>query len=501
MKILFVGPHPFRGGGVAYYQQALAKAFYSRGNEVFILAPVTQFFGTKDSYIKRAENADFKYAKVSELINNKLYYFRSPEPILDCESSKEEQLFKEFLKKINPDVIHFHAARPASTIRISKEFGIPVIVSLHDYWFLCNTGFLCRWNNEVCEGPNNGVNCARYCDVHKVPIYGFKEKFRKLLPQNLINVIKYIRDEGLSHFINKQSYVENLLNNYKNKEILQDKEAKPANIEKWNFRINFMREMLNQYADLIIAVSNGSKRIFIQNDIDSQKIKMLHSGFEFADNFFSFTKKKKDFINFAYIGPIWREKGLHILLKAFQKMGKVKGCNLYVYGKISMGNYGHIMKRLIKKMGMPNIIFKGEFNYGDLPSIYEEIDVQIIPPIIPDTSPRTVWEALSSGTPTIASNTGGIPDFIKDGVNGLLFEAGNPDDLAEKIKRIIDEPDLIHKLRQGIKKLKTIEEHADELLKIYESLLNNNMKSMRELMENTCKCSEETEFNLKESEF
>ncbi len=473
MKILFLGPHPFKGGGVAYYQQALAKAFYAKGNEVITLSLSTDF-GATNSYIKKEEAPHFKYAKVYELVSNKLYYFRSPEPLLDCQSPEEEKVFREFLKAIRPDVVHFHAARPASSIKISKEFDAPVIVSLHDYWFICNAGFLCRRNNEVCEGPRNGLNCARFCDVSRVPLGGLKERLRQLMPPWLTNTLKYLRDEGLSRFVNKQSYIDNILNNHKIKEDSQDNNIKTANLEKWDYRANFMREMLNRYTNLIIVVSNGAKRIFIENGVSLNKIRALHSGFEYVNGFFTFKKRKRELINLAYIGPIWREKGLHILLKAFQSLNTAKVCNLYIYGKISMGNYGHLMKKVIQKINGSNIFFKGEFNYNDLPSIYEDIDVQIIPPIIPDTSPRTVWEALSSGTPVIASNTGGIPDFIQDGVNGLLFEPGNPDDLANKIRMILDEPNLIQKLRQGIKKLKTIDEHADELIKIYEGLLSNN---------------------------
>jgi glycosyltransferase involved in cell wall biosynthesis len=81
---------------------------------------------------------------------------------------------------------------------------------------------------------------------------------------------------------------------------------------------------------------------------------------------------------------------------------------------------------------------------------------------------------LSSGTPPIASNIGGIPDFVKDEVNGLLFESGNSDDLAQKMKRILDDQNLIQKLRRGIKRLKTIEEHSLELITIYENAISEN---------------------------
>ena len=54
----------------------------------------------------------------------------------------------------------------------------------------------------------------------------------------------------------------------------------------------------------------------------------------------------------------------------------------------------------------------------------------------------TSVEAMAAGKPVIASRIGGLPYTVSDGLTGLLFEPGNAFDLAEKIGRLLDEPQL-----------------------------------------------------------
>lgn len=74
-------------------------------------------------------------------------------------------------------------------------------------------------------------------------------------------------------------------------------------------------------------------------------------------------------------------------------------------------------------------------------------------------------------TPVIASRAGGIPELVKDGVNGLLFEPGDVQDLKKKIEYVIDNPALLDKLRQDMPVVKGIEENAGEMEEIYSGLI------------------------------
>lgn len=64
-------------------------------------------------------------------------------------------------------------------------------------------------------------------------------------------------------------------------------------------------------------------------------------------------------------------------------------------------------------------------------------------------NPISIIEAMSIGLPVVAPRVGGIPDIIKDRINGLLFETNNKDDCAEKLLYLIDNEKLRIKIRKN----------------------------------------------------
>lgn len=114
----------------------------------------------------------------------------------------------------------------------------------------------------------------------------------------------------------------------------------------------------------------------------------------------------------------------------------------------------------------------GHFNNNMISKIFSEIDILIVPSIWPENSPLVIQEAFLARTPVIASDIGGVPELITHNVNGLLFRANDSADLYNKVELIINNPDYVENLRQNISAVKTIEENAEELEKIYSRLIN-----------------------------
>ena len=84
----------------------------------------------------------------------------------------------------------------------------------------------------------------------------------------------------------------------------------------------------------------------------------------------------------------------------------------------------------------------GWCSQDDLPRHYRDADICLVPTIAQDALSITSVEAMAAGRPVIASRIGGLPYTVSDGLTGLLFEPGNAFDLAEKIGRLLDEPQL-----------------------------------------------------------
>ena len=119
----------------------------------------------------------------------------------------------------------------------------------------------------------------------------------------------------------------------------------------------------------------------------------------------------------------------------------------------------------------------------DLREFYEAADVVILPSLKEGLG-YTMLEAGLYKVPFIGSRTGGIAEFIEDGINGYLFETGNASDLAEKIKFIAEHPDEAKKsalkLSEKVLQLCSCKEYFEKLTNIYQSLLDDDFMAKKD---------------------
>ena len=139
---------------------------------------------------------------------------------------------------------------------------------------------------------------------------------------------------------------------------------------------------------------------------------------------------KPDNFIFLFVGRLEETKGINLLLDAFdkwQKNKKAKNANLYVIGESVNQKYQSLNQEKIK--------FIGQVPYSKLPYFYNAADVVVVPSYY-ESFGFVALEANSSGLPVIASDVGGLPDIIKDGVNGYLFSTRKPKDLISKMDKL-----------------------------------------------------------------
>ncbi len=105
--------------------------------------------------------------------------------------------------------------------------------------------------------------------------------------------------------------------------------------------------------------------------------------------------------------------------------------------------------------------------------MYKMANVTVVPSILYDNSPMVVYESFMCSTPVVASRIGGIPELVKHGYNGFLFEPGDNTELAKILNMVSRDPEILKKLEIGAYKSSKkydIEKHIDKLEEIYRSL-------------------------------
>lgn len=133
----------------------------------------------------------------------------------------------------------------------------------------------------------------------------------------------------------------------------------------------------------------------------------------------------------AYAGRITPEKGVEILLAAAAKSGL----------PVRLAGDYSAMRRLVTG-APPNAEFLGGLNSDQLVEFYRNARFLVIPSRCFEPFGIVTIEAMSYGLPVIASKIGGLPEIVEDGVTGFLFEPGNAEDLASKMRPLWEKPGL-----------------------------------------------------------
>jgi len=228
-------------------------------------------------------------------------------------------------------------------------------------------------------------------------------------------------------------------------------------------KVNYIWLSFVKMVDLVTAPSNFLKKKFIDHGISEEKI--VFSDYGMNNKLLKpLHGKPNSKLRFAYIGSIMPHKGVHVLVEAFSKLTDTSA-ELRIYG--DPGYNPNYYERIRQMVTNPGIRFMGRFDNNRVYEILAETDVLVVPSIWYENSPLTIHEAALAGVPVITSNIGGMAELIKRMKNGLLFEVENANNLCEKMKLLIDNPQLIKELKGKANEVKTIEENAKELESIY----------------------------------
>ncbi|MFC2108598.1 glycosyltransferase [Candidatus Bipolaricaulota bacterium] len=234
----------------------------------------------------------------------------------------------------------------------------------------------------------------------------------------------------------------------------------------WLIRRLFVEPIAAMMHWLALRASDGAMVIAASQSIAKQYASASSHSFVFAPSSISGNEivDRQDTcrttpIRLLFVGRLVPVKGLAYLIEA---LALLVDDGLPVHLElVGAGPQRRALESLTAERGIASVVeFSGEIPFGsDLLAHYRMADIFVLPSLSEGT-PRVLWEAMASGVPIVAACVGGIPDLISHGETGLLVNPRAPGQLAESIRRLIEDKELRKRLIQSGYSL--VEKHTVE---------------------------------------
>lgn len=218
-------------------------------------------------------------------------------------------------------------------------------------------------------------------------------------------------------------------------------------------------DLLNR-ADLLLAPSRFLRENYIAQGVRPDHFHHLRDGVDLSA-LKDFRRTSTDLARFGYVGSLLPHKGIVTLIEA-ANAGKF---DLTLHGPFEPDRIPFHAE--LRRRAGPTIRFAGRFN--DLRVPFSQMDCLVLPSECYENCPAAILQAFATSTPVIASRIGGIPELVEEGVNALLFRAGDRNELQGCLERASNRG-LLSTLTTRIHAPADLEDHAARLVEFYETV-------------------------------
>ena len=171
--------------------------------------------------------------------------------------------------------------------------------------------------------------------------------------------------------------------------------------------------------------------------------------------------------DFFYLGRLNVSKGVHVAIQAFKQI-KEENARLHIVGD---GSEEGALKKLAK--GDNRIIFHGALYENDLVQLFNKCSFGIVPSIWHETFGYVIIMFMNNGIPIIGSNMGAIPELIRDGDCGFIYNAHDVESLQKIMEKVLVDEKILNKLSQNAilaSKKFSIDDEIKATIKVYNSV-------------------------------
>lgn len=424
-------------------------------------------------------------------------------------SSSHSSLIAKFLKDRGVDVLHIHVFEGIAFDLVGivkREARIPVVVTPHNYMALCPQIDLLHQERRVCDDYDGGRKCA---GCLKVPDFRWEKRrrarlhsLRSVLGSGVYDSIKPI-GAGLVHSVSRwlpkasarrsfevpstpgTDFAEHLspgeplaherllANTDRHLVVLCDAgKRRGAGIAALNL------------ADRVLAPGAYLKRVHESMGVNPAVLRHVPLGLRHLDDLRESTRRSESFdrvpwrasdprpLRLVYFGNCWVNKGLAILVEAVERLDAATLARI----ELDIHASGDDRPFRMRLRARSEVRFHGAYTPADLGPALERADAGVFPGIALENSPIVILEMLTAGRFVIASKRGAMEGFIREGVNGTLFNPGDPVALAAAITRVAHGviPLPTRRAVQEASQSRTLKEFVDEVEGTYVEVVASN---------------------------
>lgn len=392
--------------------------------------------------------------------------------------SRLELLFFELFKTLNPNIIHiqfFCGVNALSILRASSGKLAKIILTLHTHALFCTRGdcfddgevcALDSWEKCACQNCHNasrrnGLSLLQYNRVRKARCWEIVSK------SDVIICCSHWQEQTLRRFVGNKSktvvlyYGVQIPSRYKSCITKQEVESVDVDWQKF-------RQIIFHYgwgeqisAETIRLLDKGGEQQNYAKKVlgdDFQKIlSVLDIGFDDIE-------KKSFYPCFGYLGTLWEQKGIDVLLDAAQQIDR---CDFKILMAVNCDSTREYDARQLDRLkNNPKIEIITNLNRGDFyEKFFSQIDYLVVPSLWEETGPMTLFEAFFFKTPVIISNHLSMVEKVREGINALVFD--NAEALAGIMKGLIERRIMIEAKTQKDFPVATAREYAQKVEGIY----------------------------------
>lgn len=400
---------PRHPGGTEIHAHEVARELARRGHEV------TALFTERDLAARDGEVREGRLdgVRTLEVVHQREY--------ADVRESFEEPrslaLFTRLVGELAPDVVHFQhlAVWGSRVLPAARAAGARTVVTLNDYWLLCDIATLLRPDGELCTDGLRGA-CTSCLRRHP---------------------------------------------------LLAERWSEPDAEARWRAaaRARFERHRADfAAADVVVAPSRFLARQFEAAGFRrAEDCEILLYGYPGTLH----PPRRRDpsrKLRVGFVGGIYPSKGVHVLVKAFRHLVG-EPVTLRVHGHLDwFPDYAAELRREAEGL---DVTFAGGFAREAAEGVLSNLDLLVVPSIWYENMPITIYEARRHGIPVVVTNLGGMAEAVEHGVTGLTFPRGDDVALAERIRSLVRDPVLYDRLAAARPRIVRLDEVVDRLERLY----------------------------------